>query len=289
MIAVALLVSGAALALTAVPARFRVEGKGRLMPCVQSHVFAPWDGEVTTVFVAGGEHVIAGQPLVQLRNDDLQSQLLTAQNRLAEKQQQLDSLQAEIGEANRKAPRADELVRLRGRLAQTQIEIEGAADRAGALQRQLELLTVRSPITGTVTSFQVEQALIHRPVRRGELLLEVMDEEDQWRLEIDIPEHRLGHVLSALRRQSAHRLPAEFVLATTPEVTFCGEVNVIATRTNVMADQGPVVPVQIDVAADQIPNRRIGAEAVAKIDCGFRSLAYVLFGDAVEFVQRRVW
>jgi multidrug efflux pump subunit AcrA (membrane-fusion protein) len=289
VILVALLLAGAILALTAVPARFRVEGKGRLMPCVQSRVFAPWDGEVTTVLVTGGDRVNAGQPLVQLRNDDLQSQLLTAQNRLAERQQQLDALQAEIGEANRRAPRADELVRLRGRLAQTQIEVQGAAERAGALERQLEQLTVRSSIAGTVTSFQLEQALMHRPVRRGEVLLEVMDEDDQWRLEIEVPEHRLGHVMSALRRQSEKRLPAEFVLATTPEETYRGEVNLLSTRTNVVPDEGPIVAVHVAVDAAQIRNRRIGAEAVAKIDCGARSLAYVLFGDAVEFVQRRLW
>lgn len=289
-LALALIVlAGTIGALAFVPARFRVEGKGKLMPAVQSHIFAPWDGEVTEVLVAGGNRVKAGQPLVQVHNDELQSQLLAAQNRLAEKQQQLDALQAEIGEANRRVSRADDLVRLRGRLAQTRIELDGATERAAAIERQIAELTVCSPIAGTVASFQIEQSLLNRPVRRGDVLLEVMDENDAWRLEITVPEHRLGHLLAALRRHPGSRLAAEFVLATTPEETYDGEVDLVATRTDVLPEQGAVVDVHIAVDAAGIKNRRIGAEAVVKIDCGKRSLAYVLFGDAVEFLQRRLW
>jgi hypothetical protein len=49
--------------------------------------------------------------------------------------------------------------------------------------------------------------------------------------------------------------------------------------------------VDVFVAADaaEIGPLRIGADAVARIDCGNRSLGYVLFGDAVEFIQRRLW
>ena len=39
----------------------------------------------------------------------------------------------------------------------------------------------------------------------------------------------------------------------------------------------------------ELPNRRIGADVRAKINCGKRSLGYVLFGDVVEFVQKHLW
>ena len=32
-----------------------------------------------------------------------------------------------------------------------------------------------------------------------------------------------------------------------------------------------------------------GAEVIAKIDCGRRSLGYVLFGDVIEFIRKRFW
>ena len=282
-------ISGAVAGALYVPAPYRVEGKGKLMPAVQSSVFAPWDGEVISVYVTGGERVEEGQPLAQLHNDELQSQLLTSQNRAAEKRQQLDALQAEIGEANRRTTAPDEIVRLRGRLAQTRIELEDALERGSSLERQIEQLTIRAPIAGTVASFQIERTLLNRPVRRGDVLLEVMDEEAGWRLEVAVPEQRLGHVLSAQAGRPNERLPAEFVLATNPEETCHGEVELIASRTNTTPDQGAVVNVLITVNVDEIKHRRIGAEAISKIDCGQKSLAYVLFGDAVEFVQRRIW
>lgn len=284
-----LLAAGLTTALVFVPATYRVEGKGKLMPSIQRSVFAPWDGEVTAVLIAGGDRIDAGQPLLRLRNDELQTQLLAARNRLAEKQQQFEALQAEINDGNRRTVRPDDVIRLRGRLAQTKIELDGAEERALALERQMDLLTVRSPIAGTIAGFQIEQTLLNRPVRRGDALVEVMDEDGDWRLEITVPEQRLGHLLRASRSAGQRRLPADFVLATTPEETYRGEVAQVSTRTDVLPDQGPVVDVQIMVTADEIQNRRIGAEAVAWIDCGRRSLAYVLFGDAVEFVQRRLW
>ena len=289
-LAIALITIGGAVAgALYVPASYRVEGKGKLMPAIQSSVFAPWDGEVISVYVMGGERVDAGQPLAQMHNVELQSQLLTAQNRAAEKRQQLDALQAEIGEANRRTTAPDDFVRLRGRLAQTRIELDDAIERGSALERQIEQLTVRAPIAGTVASFQVERTLLNRPVRRGEVLLEVMDEDADWRLEIAVPEQRLGHLLSAQASRPDDRLTAEFVLATNPEETCHGEVELIASRTNTTPDQGAVVNVHVAVSAAEIKYRRIGAEATSKIDCGQRSLAYVLFGDAVEFVQRRLW
>jgi hypothetical protein len=33
---------------------------------------------------------------------------------------------------------------------------------------------------------------------------------------------------------------------------------------------------------------RIGAEVRAKISCSDRSLGYVLFGDVIEFIQKRL-
>jgi multidrug efflux pump subunit AcrA (membrane-fusion protein) len=284
-----LVLAAAGTAAAYVQAPYRIEGKGKLMPAVQSSVFAPWDGEVTAVYVAGGQHVDAGQPLAQLHNDELQAQLLTVRNRAAEKRQQLEALQAEIGEANRRTMSPDDFVRLRGRLAQTRIELEDARERGDALDKQIELLTIRAPITGTVASFQVERTLLNRPVRRGELLIEVMDEEADWRLEVAIPEQRLGHLFAAQTALPDGRLPVEFALGTTPEETYHGEVELIASRTNTTPDQGAVIDVHIAVNAAEIKNCRIGAEAIAKIDCGRKSVAYVLFGDAVEFVQRKLW
>ncbi len=53
-------VAAVSLALFFFPWPYKVVADGRLMPVVQRDVFAPWDGEVTQLYVRGGEAVQKG-------------------------------------------------------------------------------------------------------------------------------------------------------------------------------------------------------------------------------------
>lgn len=281
-------VAAIATALTLIPWEYRVEGEGRLMPVVQRQVFAPLDGEVIALLVEGGQRVESGQKLLQLRNDELSVDLLTAHNELNEKQQLVFSLQTQIDEAGGRGD-SDEALRLQGRLEETKIEIKGLRERVRILEERQSQLTVRAPITGVVASFQIEQLLQDRPVHRGEVLLEVMEETGPWRLELEIEEHRVGHILEAQQQMETEHLPVEFILATSTESTFNGELERLATRSATSSERGSVVEAFVTTDADSLPNRRIGAEVSAKINCGDRALGYVLFGDVIEFVRQRLW
>jgi len=276
------------LALVVIPWEYRVEGNGRLMPVVQRQVFAPLDGEVVEVSVSGGEQVAAGQKLLQLHSDQLSVELVTARNDLNEKLQLVLSLQTQIDEAGSRGDRNEEL-RLSGRLEETRIEIEGLRETVSLLEERHAQLTVVAPIEGVVASFQIEQLLQNRPVRRGEVLLEVMDETSSWRLELEVEEHRVGHILQAQQELGTESLPVEFILATKTEETFTGELDRLATRAATSSEHGSVIEVFVSTDADSLPDRRIGAEVSAKIGCGNRALGYVLFGDVIEFVRKHLW
>ena len=85
-------------------------------------------------------------------------------------------------------------------------------------------------------------------------------------------------------------MPVKFVLATNVEKTYPGSVSRQASRANPSSEAGTsVVEFFVDIEAEDIPATAIGAEVTAKIDCGKRSLGYVLFGDVVEFVRRHLW
>lgn len=271
-----------------VPWDFRVQGKGRLMPVVQSDVFAPLDGDVYELFVTDGQHVKQGDPLLRLRNNDLERDLLTTRNDLHEKQQLVFALDAEKTQAQLKADRAEE-IRLSGRIAETNSAIRGLQEKLKVLEERAAQLHVRAPIDGVVATFQVEQNLRNRPVRRGEVLLQVMDETGPWHLELEVPEHRMGHLLRGQKKLDTAHLPIEFLLVTSPELTWDGQLQDIATRAVNTEESESVVEVMADIAPDAVPDRRIGAEVRAKINCGPRSLGYVLFGDVVEFVQKYFW
>ena len=285
--AVALIV-GIAAGLILVPAPYRVEGKGKFLPVKQQEIFAPWDGEVAEIYVKSGQQVQAGDPLVKLQNVDLETELLDSQNKWEEKRQLLKTLESSIRAANSQFDRAEE-IRLRGRHAQAQIELHGLKARIARLEEQIADLTVTAPFAGTVATFQLEQLLSNRPVSRGERLLEIMDEQGDWHLELDVPEKRLGHMLEAQLRSQSEALPVDFVLATQPEQSYEGTLKKTATRTDVSVEEGSIVKVQVQVDKTKLPACRIGAEVQGKIHCGDKSLFYVLFGDVVEFVQRKIW
>lgn len=190
-------------ALFVVPWEYRVDAKGRLMPIVQREVFAPWDGQVVELLVQGGERVTKGQLLARLRNDELSAELVKIESGLSEKRKLLSSLYAQRDDAERQANK-DEATKLEGKASEVRVEISGVQTHRVIIKDRLERLTVLAPIEGVVTTFQVEQLLVNRPVKRGDVLMQVMDETGDWHLELEIAEHRVGRILNAQQARAAN-------------------------------------------------------------------------------------
>lgn len=268
-----------------VPWRFRIDGVGQLMPARQQNVFAPWDGEIVELAVQTGHTVSEGQPLLRIKNHELTAQVLSLQNQILEKEQLIAALDAQIDEST-KSPDRNEEVKVRGQREQARVELVGLKTQHGVLKQRESELLVRAERAGVVVTFQVQELLLRRPVRRGELLLEIMDDTGPWRLELKIPERHIGHLREA--QGQAESLPVEFVLGTRPDTTWTGTLDRLATRTSTSEDGEHIVEAYASIGND-VTDRRIGADVRAKIDCGHRSLGYVLFGDAIDFVRRRVF
>jgi multidrug efflux pump subunit AcrA (membrane-fusion protein) len=278
-----------ALALWLVPYPYRVEAEGRLMPVTQRDVFAPWDGEVTQLFVKGGEAVKEGTLLAVLRSDELRAEAVRVAKELDEKETTVGALIGQIDEAN-KAGKFDEANKLEGDRVAAVAEVAGLREQLAILKDREERLKVTAPIAGRVATFQLDQLLQNRPVRRGEVLMEVMDDKGRWWLELEVEDKRMGHVSRAVSREESVGLPVEFYLATDPEKTFEGKLEEIETRAQTEEKLGNIVRVKASLAdPDALPHRRIGAEVRAKIDTGPRALGYVLFGDVVDFVRKHLW
>lgn len=289
------LIVGIGVTLALVPYDYRVSCDGRLMPTIQREVFTNWEGEVVAIHVESGQRVKKGQLLVEIQNEDLEAQVLETENKLSElkllRRTYIANLQA--GNINKRSNK--DLIELRGKLNETDIQIFGVEKHLKILKSRLDKLDVKAPIDGVVTTFQIEQLLINRPVQRGELLLEIMDDKGPWRLQLDVEEKRMGHILRAIKKNESHQLPVEFILATSNEYTYNGTIQKrdIGTRTNQSEESGSIVEIdasfdksKIHLETDQL---RIGAEVSAKIECGERSLFYVLFGDVVETCRRFFW
>ena len=281
-------------ALWLVPYPYRVTGGGKLVPVEQYRVFAPFDGEVTAVHVEGGERVRAGDKLVSLRNPDLAQELLGLQQQINEQQSRRAAIYAQLNEASaggdRDRDRDERLGRLEGELGVADAELAGLVAREKLLSERAAQSEVVAPADGTIATFQVDRLLRNRPVGRGEVLLELMDDAGDWRLELHVPDSRMGHVTDRIAEVDSDALPVEFVLASDPEHTYAATVDEIAGRFEPDAEAGNVVRVfATPDAPAALPTLRIGTEVKAKIDCGPEPLGFVLFGDVVEFVRKNLW
>jgi biotin carboxyl carrier protein len=265
---------------------YEIEAKGRLMPAEQQHIYAPLDGQVVRVFVHSGSRVRAGDRLVELRNDKLSTELLVARNELREKRQLQETLRAQIESFDHRAGNADE-IRLRGQLLRLEVELRGAQKRIESIEEQLSSLLVRSPISGTVVTFEVEDTLMRRPVDRGNLLLDVMNVDGGWQLELEIPEKRMEDISAA--KADVENLPVKFILGTAPEHNHEALLHELGTTADISERFGLAVRAIATIPPASISDPRVGAEVDAKIGCGRRRLVTVLFGDFFDFVRRKLW
>ena len=74
-------------------------------------------------------------------------------------------------------------------------------------------------------------------------------------------------------------------------MTLSGTIHrdAIATRSNPSGEGETVVEVFAHIDPNDLPQRHVGADVTARINCGTRSLGYVVFGDVIEFLQRQLW
>ena len=287
---VVLLLAGVVAAMVMVPYDYRVEGEGKMMPVIQKDVFVPWDGEVVEIFVESGKHVKEGQLLLQIKNPDLKTQRTAAIGEFKSKEALLRTINTELTR-NLRPTEPNKRNELEGQMKQTQEEMASLAEQIAIIEERIESLSVKAPISGVIATFQLEQLLLNRPVRRGEVLLEIKHDDGEWQLELDVEEKRMGHFLDAVKANGNDLArDVEFRLATDSESTFKGKVSKVSTRANSSQEAGSVVMVFCDFDKADLPRQpRIGAEVRAKINCGQKSLGYVLFGDVVEFVQKYFW
>ncbi|WP_010586562.1 HlyD family efflux transporter periplasmic adaptor subunit [Schlesneria paludicola] len=279
--------AGAGAAMVLVPWEYRVDAKGQLMPIIQREVFAPWDGIVMELLVGDDERVVEGQPLLQLRNDELEAEIVKTKSEVEEKQKFLITLKAQYDDAD-KNNKTEEKLRMKGKSVETQVELEGARLQYEILKKRRDRLTVRAPIAGVVTTFQLKQLLQNRPVKRGDVLLEVMDETGDWQLELEIAEHRVGRILKAQQVLSPN-LDIEYRLLTSPEQSYEAKLKSLSTRTVTAESDGSVLEARAALDTSKLPACTIGAQVRARIGCGQSYLGDVLFGDVIEFIQKYCW
>ncbi|HEY2760446.1 MAG TPA: HlyD family efflux transporter periplasmic adaptor subunit [Pirellulales bacterium] len=287
-IAVIVLVLGVLLSLFFIPARFQLHGKGALQPVMKRDVFAGTEGTVTALLVKNGDEVKTGQPLVKMRSTDLESRHTQLLGDIAQLHSKIDSVQRYLHD---KDVTTEQRYKLNGDQSEAESSLRGKEQELTVLEDKEKRLTVTSPIDGKVIGWKLEEILSNgRPIEKGQLLMTVADPNQDWELEINMPEDRMGHIRRAQREQHKDDLDVSYILATDPGRTLHGTLKEIHGAAEVSGEEGNTVLVRVKIDKSDLEPKDVekGAGVSAKIDCGQRSLGYSWFHDVIEFIQTKI-
>ncbi|MCE9544989.1 MAG: HlyD family efflux transporter periplasmic adaptor subunit [Planctomycetia bacterium] len=288
-IAAAAIVVAVGVGLCVIPADFRIAAQGTMLPTERRDVFVQENGVVSDVLVNHADQVKAGAELIRLRNQELEVQLAEVTGRQNSMQEQLRAVRWMEGN-NRLSQ--EEKIRLSGQFAQLQKTHDSLVAQLNLLLAKQKQLSVRSPIDGQITTWDVKKRLLDRPVEKGQILLSVANPKSSWELELMVPENHAGFVADAWEATPAAKrnLKVGYILATDPGRRRSGSVTEVQHSAEVRGENGNtvMVRVRIDPADLNATQLRPGSAVTAQIYCGRRSIGYVWFHDIVAFVRSKI-
>ena len=164
--------------LTFIKKDFNLEAEGTLVPSEKREIFAPIDGEVIAVNFDHDDSVKQNDVLIELRNRDIEIQIADIEGQIQTNLAEQAKVQGQLSRRQLLKP---------SELRSLQAEKNELQAKDMVLQRKLQLqndrkaeLMIRSPIQGTVVSWDVEKNLRLRPIMTGQVLMEVADLEQIW-------------------------------------------------------------------------------------------------------------
>ena len=267
------------------PASYRVAAEGELQPQLRRNIYAPSEGEIASVQIDHNEMVKKDDLLLVLRSSTLDLEGQKLQGEYLANSKKLRSIQAERVQINQ----SEDSYKLKSqRLSASEEEllqlIESQKTQIRLVDSEREALKILSPIDGQVLTWNPMDMLANRPIQRGQLLLTVADTNGAWIVELQVPDSKIGPVIAA-QRGSKEPLMITFQLATDRGVTYEAKLLQIAGRTERAEQQQPMVKVLAQIRKPQKKLLRPDATVFAKIDCGTRSLGYVLFHDFFQKIK----
>jgi hypothetical protein len=276
----------ALLILLLMPYRFEVYATGVVRPVERREIFAPVEGVVQRLEVRHGDRLEPGALLCELRNPDVEVTWLDLLGQRASTREQLATAGRSLIENPRRLS-TEERTKLAGDRVELVQQLKSLDRQLELVAQKRELLKITSPIAGEVTTWDVENLLLHRPVNRGDTLLSLADPSRGWELELRVPEDEIGYVANAQSDQP-EQLTVSYRLATDPETSLFGRLIEVHRSAELQKEEGNVVLARVAIDSNELEHPRPGAECRAKIRCGWRPLGFVIFHDAIAFLQSRV-
>ena len=271
---------------------FKVRMSGTLHAVNERIVFSPRDAFVKNVLVNHGDIVEQGQLLLELKSPELQLILNESDGEIAKLEDLRAAKKVVLNQTStgKKADRYDS-IKMAGEIAELDFKIQAQRDKRDFALKQMKDLKIAAPIDGTVVTWDVKKLLNEKPVRWGESLLKVADENQKWQLQFLAPEKSMGYILEAAEQNESgiEGLNVEYFFSSRPQQKFEVKVADSGTSTEESASEGLGVRLICNVAPEQQLQRH-GAQVTGDVQCGKRSIAFVWTHELVDAIRRHlVW
>ncbi|MCS7467875.1 hypothetical protein NZK35_14575 [Stieleria sp. ICT_E10.1] len=263
------------------PMTIRVAADGRIVPRTQYTVYAPVTGQIQRMACESGMRVSAGQVLCEFSSHELDLQITRLRGESVAVQEQLQIAATRRGDDSSKDVASDRRV--------LEARREGLDRQITLLQQRQADMVVRSPIDGTVTLVTPDdggQLQTPRPVRMGDSVIRVINQQDGYRVELDVPDQEFGYVSAAAERQDDAPIECHFRIRSEPQRQRLGTLLGLDQAASLDRFGRLVVTASIQ-PNDQDATFAADAGVVGWIDCNRAAAGFVLCRKVIE--QLRLW
>ena len=274
------------------PKELKMKIDGVMHPTIRNTIYAQTDGIIREILIDERAKVKKGQPLLRLENQDLEMQISSAEYEIESINHQIDNANSQLASGLKDPSESAEIG----------MAIDLFKKQRKTLSSKLELMMFKqsqheivSPIDGTVTTPRLKRRYTDFPTVSNMALLEVVDLEGQWQLELKIPQNKMTYVDQAFAKDPGKLLDVEFKIGTNPNLNLKGTLAKIAIddRGVPTAEGAPEFRAFVEIESSQLADLqnelRSGAGATAKIRCGTRSLGFVCFYQIYDFLRTKVF
>lgn len=278
----------AAAVLCFIPAELKIAAEGELQPVKRVHIFAPASGVVVRVPIQPQAQVKPGDLLVELESPMLNFQFSEVVGKRRTAHEDLRAAETALLDGDTSSETMDRGL-LAARVSELKELVRSLDQQHAILSQQIKELSVRSPQSGEVITWDLGRRLQSRPVERGAILLTLADLKGAWEIQLFVPAEQIGHVLRATQGDQTEPPTVTFEVGTAPGKKFITHVQRLDQLTE--NHQGDEPSVRLLATAEGLPTEslRPGATVKAHIHCGQKSLGYVWFHSLLDTVRARVF
>lgn len=243
-------------------ASYRVSAPARLEGAIQRVLVAPVDGFVKQVHAKPGDLVKAGQVLAEMADEEISLERHKLESELA----QFDS-----------AYGAALATRDRAQVAISVARMEETRTKLALITQHMSRIQLKAPFNGVLITGDLTQS-IGAPVKRGETLMMVAPREG-FRIILEVGDQDIRQIKPGQRGSLA--------LSALPQGSMDFHVKRIAPVAEARGGRNFFeVEAQLDQPAEKL---RPGLEGVAKVDIERRSLGWIWFHHAFDWLRFKTW